>query len=190
MRRGAAPIFGIGEALTIALPGRVGRRAGVAARVVARQRVESMRDSCQKMKVWTYLVTLSAADLAAAQRGMVASPRPEEGIDRWNGTAVREAYPARMAAAEQRTLTANRGVVAQFVRERAASGVRERDVQLLAALPRGAGVVTNFGVMTKDPGGTWHFPTLTLRPATCPCELIHCAARGTVVRPLDKCATP
>ena len=142
--------------------------AALAGRVVARQRVEALRDSCQKLKLWTYLVTLSSADLGAAQRGMIASPRPDEGVDRWNGTAVRETYPARMTPAEQRQLTANRSVVGQFVRERAASGVRERDVQLLASLPKGGGLVTNFGVLTKDPGGTWHFPTLTLRAATCP----------------------
>lgn len=165
---GAAPIFGVGEALSVALPGRTGRRATVAAKVVARQRVEAMRDSCERSKLWTYLVTLSPADLAAAQRGMVASPRPGDVVDRWNGAAVREAYPARMAAAEQRQLAAGRPVVAQFVKEMASSGVRDRDVQLLAVLPRGAGYVTNFGVISRDAGGTWHYPPVRLRVAGCP----------------------
>ncbi|MCC7052234.1 MAG: hypothetical protein IT355_03135 [Gemmatimonadaceae bacterium] len=165
---GAAPLFGIGEAVTVALPGRTGRRGAVSARVLARQRVEALRDSCQGMKVWTYLVSMSGADLATAQRGLVPSPRPGEVIDRWNGVAVRETFPPRMAAAEQRQVTASRSVVAQFVRERAATGVRERDVQVVAVLPRGAGLVTNFGVFARDAGGGWRFPTLTLRPATCP----------------------
>jgi hypothetical protein len=165
---GAAPLFGVGEAVTIALPGRAtGRRAVVVARVVARQRVEALRDTCQGMKLWTYLVTMSAADLAAAQRGTLPSLRPGEVIDRWNGAAVRETFAPRMAAAEQRQLVASRPVVAQFVRERAASGVRDRDVQVLATLPRGTGLVTNFGVFARDPGGNWRFPTLTLRPASC-----------------------
>jgi hypothetical protein len=165
---GAAPLFGIGETVAIALPGKIGRRAVVSGKILARQRVEAMRDACQGTKVWTYLVSLSPADLAIAQRSIVASPRPGEGIDRWNGTAVRESYPPRMVAAEQRVLTASRSVVTQFVRERPTTGVRERDVQVLAALPRAAGLVTNFGVFAKDGGGNWRFPTFTLRPATCP----------------------
>lgn len=165
---GAAPIFGVGEAVTVALPGRTGRRAAVAAKVAARQRVEVLRDTCERIKLWTYLLTLSPADLAASQRGMVVPPRPGDVVDRWNGTAVREAYPPRMAPAEQRQLAASRAVVAQFVKEMAASGVRERDVQVLAVLPRGAGYVTNFGVLTRDAGGNWHYPPVRLRPASCP----------------------
>lgn len=167
---GAAPIFGVGESVTIALPARVGRRGVIVGRIAARQRVEAMRDVCQGMKVWTYLVTLSAADQAAARRGGVPSPRSGEGIDRWTGTAVREPVPARMTPAEQRTIAGSRAVVAQFVRERSTSGVRDRDVQVLAALPRGGGFVTNFGVFARDGGGNWRFPTLTLRPATCPAD--------------------
>jgi hypothetical protein len=140
----------------------------VRGKVTARQRVEAFRDSCQAMKVWTYLVALAPADLATAQRGTLARVRPAEAFDRWNGTAVREPVAARMLPAEQRSLTAGRAVVAQFVRERAASGLGERDVQVLAALPRNAGFVTNFGVMARDGGGNWRFPTLSLRPATCP----------------------
>ena len=165
---GAAPIFGIGETVTIALPGRIGRRGVAIGKVLARQRVEAMRDACQGMKLWTYLVALSAADVVAAQRAMTPSPRPGDAIDRWNGTAVREAYPARMAAAEQRSLTASRTTVAQFVREHAATGIRDRDVQVLATLPRNSGVVTNFGVFSRDAGGNWRFPSFSLRPATCP----------------------
>ena len=165
---GAAPIFGIGETVSIALPGRVGRRGVVSGKVLARQRVEAMRDACQGMKVWTYLVALSAADLAAAQRGMTASPRPGDAIDRWNGTAVREVYPARMAVSEQRAISGSRTAVTQFVREHATTGVRDRDVQLLAALPRSAGIVTNFGVFARDAGGNWRFPSFNLRPASCP----------------------
>jgi hypothetical protein len=101
---GAAPIFGIGETVVIALPGKTGRRGVATGKVLARQRVEAMRDACQGMKLWTYLVSLSPADLASAQRGMTASPRPGEAIDRWNGAAVRETYPARMTPAEQRVI--------------------------------------------------------------------------------------
>lgn len=165
---GAAPLFGIGETVTIALPGKVGRRGVASGKILARQRVEAMRDACQGMKLWTYLVALSPADLSGALRTVLASPRPGEAIDRWNGTAVRETYPPRQAVAEQRAITASRTVVAQFVRERAATGVRERDVQVLAALPRSAGFVTNFGVLARDAGGNWRFPSFSLRPATCP----------------------
>ena len=165
---GAAPIFGIGETVTIALPGRVGRRGVVTGKIAARQRVEAMRDACQAMKLWTYLVSMSSGDLLGAQRGMLPSPRPGEAIDRWNGTAVREPVTPRMVAAEQRTIVGSRTVVTQFVREHAASGVRDRDVQVLAALPRGAGFVTNFGVFAHDAGGNWRFPSFNLRPATCP----------------------
>lgn len=164
---GAAPIFGIGETVTIALPGKVGRRAVATGKVLARQRVDTMRDACQGMKLWTYFVALSPTDVAAALRTVTVSPRPGEGIDRWNGTAVREVYPARMTATEQRTLTASRATVAQFVREHPTTGVRDRDVQVLAALPRGAGLVTNFGVFSRDAGGNWRFPGFSLRPATC-----------------------
>jgi hypothetical protein len=165
---GAAPIFGVGETVSIALPGRTGRRGVVRGKLLARQRVEAFRDSCQAMKVWTYLVALTPADLAAAQRGAVPKVRPAEVFDRWNGTAVREPVAVRQLPAEQRTLAGSRTIVAQFVRERAASGLTERDVQVLAALPRNAGLVTNFGVMARDGGGNWRFPTLTLRPASCP----------------------
>jgi hypothetical protein len=165
---GAAPIFGVGEALTIALPGRTGRRGVVTAKVLARQRVELLRDACDGMKVWTYLMAFTPADIALAQRGRIAPTRSDDTIDRWNGTAVRETYPARQTTVEQRAITGSRAVVAQFVRERAASGIRERDVQILAALPRAAGFVTNFGVLTRDAGGNWRFPTLSLRPAACP----------------------
>ena len=165
---GAAPIFGVGESVTIALPGRSGRRGIVQGKVAARQRVEAFRDACQGTKAWTYLVALTPADLAAAQRGMLPSPRPGEGIDRWNGTAVREAVASKVTAAEQRLITSSRGVVAQFVRERAASTVRDRDVQVLAALPKNAGYITNFGLFVRDRGRTWSFPSLNLRPATCP----------------------
>ena len=164
---GAAPIFGVGEAVVVAMPGRVGRRAAVTVRTVARQRVDVMRDTCQAMKVWTYLVTLPPAELTALRRGRTASPRPDDIMDRWSGTAVRESFPVRMAPAEQRAITAARAVVAQFVREQSPSGVRERDVQVLAQLPRGAGLVTNFGVFHRDPGGGWRFPTLNLRRAGC-----------------------
>lgn len=165
---GAAPIFGLGETVTIALPARVGRRGVVSGKVTARQRVEAMRDACLSAKVWTYLVALSATDLSAAQRGVVPSPRPGDGIDRWSGTAVREPIASRMTPAEQRSLTASRPVLAQLVRERASSGIRERDVQFLAALPKASGFVTNFGVIARDGAGGWRFPTFTLRPATCP----------------------
>jgi hypothetical protein len=165
---GAAPIFGVGESVAIALPGRTGRRGVVSGRVAARQRVEALRDTCQKMKVWTYLVTMSAADLAATQRGQITSPRPGELIDRWNGTAGREPVAIRVAPAEQRSIAGSRSVVTQFVKERAASGIRERDVQVLAALPRGTGFVTNFGVLARDGGGNWRFPPFSLRPASCP----------------------
>ena len=165
---GAAPIFGIGETVTIALPAKVGRRGVVIGKVTARQRVEAMRDVCQGMKLWTYLIALSPADLSAAQRGMIPSLRPGEAIDRWNGTAVRELVATRMSAAEQRAIVASRPIVAQFVRERAASGIRDRDIQVLAALPRAAGFVSNFGVLVRDGGGNWRFPGFTLRPATCP----------------------
>jgi hypothetical protein len=165
---GAAPIFGIGETVTIALPGKVGRRGVVTGKITARQRVEAMRDACQGMKLWTYLVSMSPLDLGNAERGILPSPRPGEAVDRWNGTAVREPVAPRMLAAEQRTIAGSRTVVAQFVRERAASGVRDRDVQVLAALPRGAGFVTNFGIFARDTGGNWRFPGFSLRPATCP----------------------
>jgi hypothetical protein len=165
---GAAPIFGIGETVVIALPGKTGRRGVATGKVLARQRVEAMRDACQGMKLWTYLVSLSPADLASAQRGMTASPRPGEAIDRWNGAAVRETYPARMTPAEQRVIVGSRAAVTQFVRERAATGIRDRDVQVLASLPRSAGLVTNFGVFARDGGGNWRFPGLSLRPASCP----------------------
>ncbi|MES3033023.1 MAG: hypothetical protein V4813_03390 [Gemmatimonadota bacterium] len=165
---GAAPIFGVNEKVTVLLPARTGRRGVVSATVVARQRVESMRDACQGMKLWTYLVTMSPADLQLAQRGMIASPRPGEGVERWNGAAVREPVSARVTPVEQRAITASRTVVAQFVRERAATGVLARDVQVLAALPRNSGFVTNFGAFVRDGNGGWRFPTLTLRPATCP----------------------
>ena len=164
---GAAPLFGIGETVTIALPARAGRRGVVTGKIVARQRVEAFRDTCQKTKAWIYLTQLPAADLAATQRGVVASPRPTEGIDRWNGTAVREAIAARQTPAEQRQMAGSRAVVAQFAREREGTGLRERDVQILAALPRTTGFVTNFGVISKDRGGNWSFPLLSLRPATC-----------------------
>lgn len=165
---GAAPIFGVGESVMIALPAaRSGRRGTVAAKVLARQRVEAFRDTCQSMKVWTYLVALSPADLAASQRGRVPSPRTGEVIDRWNGVAVREAIAPKQAAAEARVMAASRTAVAQFARERASSGVRERDVQVLAALPRNGGFVTNFGIIARE-GAGWRFPTLTLRSLTCP----------------------
>ncbi len=165
---GAAPIFGVSEAVTITLPGRSGRRGVVTGKVLARQRVEVLRDACLRAKVWTYLVSLSPADLSAVQRGGAPSPRPGDGIDRWSGTAVREAIAARMTSAETRSLTASRPVVAQFVRERASTGIRDRDVQVLAALPKGAGFVTNFGVIARNGAGGWRFPDFTLRPAVCP----------------------
>jgi len=165
---GAAPIFGVAESVTILLPGRSGRRGVVTGKVLARQRVEGLRDACLSAKVWTYLVSLSPADLSATQRGVVPSPRPGDGIDRWSGAAVREAIAVRMTPAEQRSVAATRSVVAQFVRERASTGVRDRDVQVLAAFPKGAGFVTNFGVFARDGAGGWHFPGFTLRPAACP----------------------
>ena len=165
---GAAPIFGINETVTISLPARIGRRGVVTAKVTARQRVDAMRDVCQGMKVWTYLVSLSPADLNGIVRGLIASPRPGEAIDRWNGTAVREPVAARMTPAEQRIIVAGRPTVAQFVREHAASGLRAGDVQVLAALPRSAGLVTNLGILARDSGGNWRFPAFTLRPARCP----------------------
>jgi hypothetical protein len=165
---GAAPLFGIGERVTIALPAKVGRRGVATARIAARQRVETLRDACQSMKIWTYLLTIAPADLASLQRGTVSSPRTDEIIDRWSGSAVRETIAPRMAAAEQRAIAGSRAVVSQFVREREASGVRERDVQVLASLARGTSFVTNFGVFTRDQGGNWRFPMLNLRPATCP----------------------
>ena len=164
---GAAPIFGVGETVVIALPGKVGRRGVVAGKVLARQRVEAMRDACQGMKLWTYLIALSSTDLAAVQRGMVASTRTAEAIDRWNGTAVREPIATRMTPVEQRVIAASKGIVAQFVKEFATKGVRDRDVQVLAALPKATGYVTNFGVFLKDTGGNWRFPSFTLRPAIC-----------------------
>ncbi len=164
---GAAPIFGIGESVVVSLPGKVGRRGVVAGRILARQRVEALRDACQGMKLWTYLIALSASDLAAAQRGTIVSPRPGEAIDRWNGTAVREPIAAKMTAAEQRAIAASKGTVAQFVKTYVATGIRERDVQVLAALPKAGGYVTNFGVLAKDAGGNWRFPSFKLRPATC-----------------------
>jgi hypothetical protein len=165
---GAAPIFGVGESVTIALPGRSGRRGAVTGRIAARQRVEALRDTCDKLKVWTYLVSLSAADLVTVQRGQLPSPRPGELIDRWNGTAGREPVVARMTPAEQRSLAGSRAAVAQFVKERAGTGLRERDVQVLAALPRGTGFLTNFGVLARDGGGNWRFPSFSLRSGSCP----------------------
>ena len=163
---GAAPLFGVKETVAIALPARSGRRAVISGSVLARQRVETLRDSCERMKVWTYLIALAPADLAQVPRGMPPSPRPGDIVDRWNGSAVREGYQARVAPAEQRQITASRTVVAQFVRERTSDGLRPQDVQVLAVLPRGAGYVTNFGVIAKNARG-WQFPTLHLRSATC-----------------------
>jgi hypothetical protein len=165
---GAAPIFGISEAVTVILPGRTGRRGVVTGKVLARQRVEALRDACMGAKVWTYLLSLTPAALLTLQRGAPPSSRPGETFDRWSGTAVREVVSARVTPAEQRSLTASRPVVAQFVRERASTGIRDRDVQVLAALPKGAGFVTNFGVIARDGAGGWRFPGFTLRPATCP----------------------
>ena len=165
---GAAPLFGVNEKLAVVLPGRTGRRGVVSATVVARQRVDAMRDACQGMKPWIYLVTMSPVDLIAAQRSAIASPRAGEGVDRWNGIAVREPVAARVAPAEQRAITAGRAIVSRFVRERAASGVLAADVQVLATLPRNGGLVTNFGVFSREANGTWRFPTLSLRPAICP----------------------
>ena len=164
---GAAPIFGIGETVAISLPGKIGRRGVITGKVAARQRVEAMRDACQGMKIWTYLVSISASDLGGVARSLIASPRPGEAIDRWNGTAVREPVSARMTPAEQRSIVAGRPAVAQFAREHAASGLRAGDVQVLAALPRSSGLVTNFGVFARDAGGNWRFPRFSLRPATC-----------------------
>jgi len=125
--------------------------------------------SCQQVRLWTYLVTLGQTELAAVQLGAVPAPRAGEPIDRWSGTAVREAVAARMTPAERRAIAASRPVVAQFSRERASAGLRERDVQVLAVLPRSAGLVTNFGVLTRVPGAaTWRFPSLSLAPAECP----------------------
>ncbi len=165
---GAAPIFGISEPVTVILPGRSGRRGAVTGKVLARQRVEVLRDACLGARVWTYLLALSPADLLTVQRGAPASSRPGETFDRWSGTAVREAVAARMTPAEQRSLSASRPIVAQFVRERASTGLRERDVQVLAALPKGAGFVTNFGVIARDGAGGWRFPGFTLRSVSCP----------------------
>jgi hypothetical protein len=164
---GAAPIFGIGETVVVALPGKVGRRGVMTGKILARQRVEAMRDACQGMKVWTYYIALAAADLATAQRGTVASPRPGEAIDRWNGTAVREPVAAKLTPAEQRAIVASKSIVAQFVKEHASTGVKDRDVQVLAALPKSGGFVTNFGVFVRDAGGNWRFPSFNLRPASC-----------------------
>ncbi len=165
---GAAPIFGLSESVTIALPGRTGRRGVVTGKVSARQRVEVMRDACLSAKVWTYLISLSPADMSATVRAAPPSARPGDGFDRWSGTAVREPVAARMTPAEQRTIVGSRPIIAQFVRERASTGLRERDVQVLAALPKGAGFVTNFGVITRDGAGGWRFPSFTLRPTNCP----------------------
>lgn len=166
---GAAPLFGVGEKVAILLPAAVGRRGTVSGVIAARQRVESLRANCQQIRIWTYLVTLGQAEVAAVQRGAVPSARPGEPIDRWSGTAVREAVAARMTPAEQRAIAASKSVVAQFSRERASTGIRDRDVQVLAVLPRSAGLVTNFGVLTRVPGAaTWRFPTLSLAPAQCP----------------------
>jgi hypothetical protein len=166
---GAAPIFGVNEKVNVVLPAaRPGRRGVVTATVVARQRVEQLRDACQAMKVWTYLVSLAPKDLQLAQRGRLPVPRPAEAVDRWNGTAAREAVAARVTPAEQRALTASRAVVAQFVKEREAAGLEARDVQVLGTLPRNAGYLTNFGIVTRAGGAGWAFPTLTLRPKTCP----------------------
>jgi hypothetical protein len=164
---GAAPIFGVGESVTIALPGRTGRRGVVTAKVSARQRVETPSDSCAGTKYWTYLVALSAGDLATVQRGLLPSPRPGDFIDRWNGTAVREPIAARQSAAEARSIAGARGAVAQLVKEQAATGVRDRDVQVLAALPRGGGFVTNLGVIVKDGTSGWRTPPFILRAPAC-----------------------
>lgn len=165
---GAAPLFGANEKLSVMLPNRTGRRGVVSATVVARQRVDAMRDACQGTKSWIYLVTMSPAELIAAQRGRIVSPRAGEGIDRWHGTAVREPMAARLAPAEQRAIAAGRPIVARFVKARAASGVRAAELQVLGAVPRNGGLVTNFGVFKRDVNGSWHFPTLSLRPSTCP----------------------
>jgi hypothetical protein len=165
---GAAPIFGVNETVAIALPGRTGRRGVISGKVTARQRVEAPVDTCAGTKYWTYLVALSATDLSTAQRGMLPSTRPGDLVDRWNGSAVREAFPVRQTAAEARLIGASRAAVAQLVKDNAATGLRDRDVQVLAALPRGAGFVTNFGVIAKDAGsGGWRSPALTLRTASC-----------------------
>ncbi len=165
---GAAPIFGVSEPVTVLLPGRTGRRGVVTGKVLARQRVEVLRDACLGAKVWTYLLALTPADLLMLQRGAPPSSRPGDTFDRWSGTAVRETVAARMTPTEQRSLLGSRPVVAQFVRERASTGLRERDVQVLAALPKGAGFVTNFGVIARDGAGGWRFPGFTLRPVSCP----------------------
>ena len=164
---GAAPLFGVGETVTVLLPGRAGRRGTISGKIAARQRVESMRDACLGMKVWTYLLSLPPADMASIARRAIVSSRTAPGMDRWSGAAVRETVPARMLPAEQRQITGARGTVAQFVRERAAAGLQEGDVQVLAALPRGGGYVTNFGVVRRDGSGGWIFPPLTLRQAAC-----------------------
>jgi hypothetical protein len=41
-------------------------------------------------------------------------------------------------------------------------------VQVLAALPRGTGFLTNFGVLARDGGGNWRFPSFSLRSGSCP----------------------
>ena len=166
---GAAPLFGIGENVAILLPGAVGRRGIVSGVIAARQRVESLRTSCQQVKLWTYLVTLGSADLAAVQRGGQTSPRPGEPIDRWSGTAVREPVVARMTPTERRAIVASKAAVSEFGRARSATGLRDRDVQVLAVLPRAGGFVTNFGLLTRTPGsGSWQFPPVNLAPAVCP----------------------
>jgi hypothetical protein len=165
---GAAPIFGINENVTIALPGRSGRRGVVVGKVAARQRVESPVDTCAGTKYWTYLITLSPPDLASVQRGLLPSARPGDLVDRWNGVAVREPIASRQSAAEARQIAGSRAAVAQLVRDHAATGLRDRDVQVLAALPRGGGYVTNFGVILRESGGAgWRTPALTLRTAAC-----------------------
>ena len=166
---GAAPLFGIGEKVAILLPGAVGRRGIVSGTIAARQRVEKLRASCQQVKLWTYLVALGSAELAAVQRGGTMSPRPREPIDRWSGIAVREPVAARMTPTERRAIVASRPAVSEFGRARAATGLRDRDVQVLAVLPRTGGFVTNFGLLTRSPSsGTWQFPPLSLAPAACP----------------------
>ena len=166
---GAAPLFGIGEKVVIVLPAAVGRRGIVSGTIVARQRVESLRASCQQVKLWTYLVALAPAELAAVQRGGPMSPRPGEPIDRWSGAAVREPIVARMTPTERRAIVASKAAVSEFGRARASTGLRDRDVQVLAVLPRAGGVMTNFGLLTRTAGtNSWQFPPVSLAPAACP----------------------
>lgn len=165
---GAAPLFGVGESVTVLLPARSGRRGTISGRITARQRVEALRDSCLAMKVWTYLLSLPPADVAAAARATIRPARGAPGMDRWSGAAVRESVAPLMLPAEVRQIGGARTMVAQFVRARSAAGLQDGDVQVLASLPRGAGYVTNFGLVQRDGGGGWSFPPLTLRPPACP----------------------